>query len=666
LCGIAGILGRIDDGNREALRRMAAAMAHRGPDGEHFWVGKPDKDGFGCLLAHRRLSILDLSTAADQPMTDPVGGQTIIFNGEIYNFRQLRDALRDRGQSFQSTGDTAVMLRALALDGPDAVASFRGMFAFALWDEKTRGLTIARDPLGIKPLYICANADNSPGASWSLIFASEVRSILASGLLPKPRLNPAAVASFVWNGFVMGPGTIIAGVEQVRPAEVRTYDGRGNSQSTRFYWSLAEREEPQSMDDAAVREALDESVRLHLVSDVPLGVFLSSGVDSTAVANLAQKSCDIPINTFTLAFEDPQLNEGAHAARIAAAIGSRHREVLLTESDFVSSIEPALESLDQPTFDGINSYVMSKAVRAAGLKVALVGTGGDELFGGYRTFRDLPPLLSFIRRTPFLPDPLKAGAARLFATLLHRASGGAVGRVGPQTRWAKLSDMFLRGDDLIGLYQLSYALFLPDFQSALLEKSLAKRADFADCPAPSCPGSLVDGLPRSMYERLSQETQGHAVLSAISVLEQRCFLGERLLRDSDAASMAVSLEMRLPLVDQVLVEQVNRVGENRRYQPIGRKALLRKIGLRGLDPRLFQRPKSGFVLPFDRWIRQSLGRAMDQTMRDPALATAIGLNPRSVERLWDTFHSGSPGMYWSRVWAIYVLIRWCHRHGVLL
>src|SRR5687767_6423825 len=180
---------------------MAAALAHRGPDGEHFWVSPPDKDGYGCLLAHRRLSILDLSSAADQPMTDPVSGQTIIFNGEIYNFRELRGELECDGQTFQSTGDTAVMLRALSLHGPQACAKLRGMFAFGLWDPKLRQLTLARDPLGIKPMYVCRNPD--PNDRWSVLFASEVRAILASGLLGKPKLDPVAVASVVWNGYVM-------------------------------------------------------------------------------------------------------------------------------------------------------------------------------------------------------------------------------------------------------------------------------------------------------------------------------------------------------------------------------------------------------------------------------------------------------------------------------
>jgi asparagine synthase (glutamine-hydrolysing) len=246
-----------------------------------------------------------------------------------------------------------------------------------------------------------------------------------------------------------------------------------------------------------------------------------------------------------------------------------------------------------------------------------------------------------------VPRALKVGAARTLVGL--RKSG----TVAPQTRWAKLPDMLELGSDLIRLYQLAYALFLPNFQRELLS-SLVER------------DGLRDGLPDAMRQRLMDETRGHSPLSAISVLEQRCFLGERLLRDSDAASMAVSLELRLPLVDTVLVQHVNRLADNTRYRPLGRKMVLRRAGLRGLDPKLFDRPKSGFVLPFDRWMRAALGHAMDQTMRDEAAAAAIGLNGQAVARLWQATQDGSPGMYWSRAWAIYVLIRWCHRHKVLL
>ena len=379
---------------------------------------------------------------------------------------------------------------------------------------------------------------------------------------------------------------------------------------------------------------------------MPLAVFLSGGVDSSVVANLAQRAAQSPIHTFTLAFEEQELNEGPIARRIAAAIGTQHHEVVLTEAHFVENLEAALDSLDQPTFDGLNAYYMSRAIRAAGFTVALSGTGGDELFGGYTSYRDLPALHRWSRRAAWVPRSLQIAAARL-ATWPLRRSGGTVP---PQTRWAKLPEMVRHGDDLLALYQLAYALFLPGFQHELL--------------APSFAEALADGLPAAMRQRIIAESRGRTPLSAISVMEQRLFLGERLLRDNDVASMACSLEQRVPLVDQVLFESVDRLPDHARYRPLGQKAMLRRIGLRGLDPALFERPKSGFVLPFDRWIRRGLKDAMDQTLRDPQAIAPVGLDPVAVERLWRAFLDGAPGMYWSRVWSVYVFIRWCHRNRV--
>jgi asparagine synthase (glutamine-hydrolysing) len=245
-----------------------------------------------------------------------------------------------------------------------------------------------------------------------------------------------------------------------------------------------------------------------------------------------------------------------------------------------------------------------------------------------------------------MPRSLQIAAARLATWPLRRSCR----TIPPQTRWAKLPEMVRHGDDLLALYQLAYALFLPGFQHELL--------------APNFAESLADGLPTAMRQRIIAESRGRTPLSAISVMEQRLFLGERLLRDNDSASMACSLEQRVPLVDQVLLESVHRMPDCARYHPLGQKALLRRIGLRGLDPALFERPKSGFVLPFDRWIRRGLKDHIDHALRDPQATASVGLAPVAVERLWLAFLDGAPGVYWSRVWSIYVLIRWCHRNGV--
>src|SRR5262249_46273619 len=470
MCGIAGIIGRLDEPNRAALARMSDAMVHRGPDASGTWVSVPDARGWGAMLAHRRLSILDLSPAGVQPMVDPVTGHVVVFNGEIYNFADLRQRLAAEGQEFQSTGDTATMLRALGLHGPRAVGWLRGMFAFGCWDPRRRRLLLARDPLGIKPLYLARLSDAEAG--WSGGLASELRAPLGSGRLgpppPYPQagaragwggwppLAPQGVAGSVWKGFVAGPGTAVKGVDLLWPGRLLEFDGAGKEIRKEDFWRIPDRAPDPNMDEDALADILEEGLRLHLASDVPLAGFPAGGLDSAVMANLAQRAAESPIHTFTLAFEEQEFNEGPIARRIAAAIGTQHHEVVLTEERFVENLEAALDSLDQPTFDGLNAYYMSHAIPRAGFTVALSGTCGDELFGGYTSYRDLPVLQRWSRRAAWVPRSLQVAAAVL-ATWPLRRSGGVVG---PQTRWAKLPEMVRHGDDLLALYQLAYALFL--------------------------------------------------------------------------------------------------------------------------------------------------------------------------------------------------------------
>ena len=641
MCGIAGIVGALNSENRSALKRMADAMAHRGPDAEGFWEAVPDAQGWGPMLAHRRLAILDLSPAGAQPMVDIHSGDAIVQNGEVYNYVELREQLAVQGHLVQSSGDAAVMLRALSVHGPAAMASMRGMFAVAFWSVSKRELLLARDALGIKPLYLVRNPD--PQGTWAIALASELRALLASGLIKQPRLNPAAVASVVWNGFTVAPETSVTGVESLWPGEQRIYNDRGAELLRERHWQLPAAGSLFPLSEDELASELESTVKLHLASDVPLGVFLSGGVDSSALANLAQRASKERVHTFTMAFEEKERNEGEFSKRIAKAIGTEHQEFLLTERYFMEHLDCALDSLDQPTFDGLNSYFMSHAVKDAGFKVALVGSGGDELFGGYTSFRDLPLLHRCAHLCRWMPNSLMASAASALLSL------GQAGHFPPQTRWAKLPDMVRCKDDLLALYQLAYALFLPSYQAELLASPCAV---------------LPNGLPQSTLQQLLEETRGRSALQAISMLEQRLFLGERLLRDTDAVSMSASIEIRLPLVDQHLLTQVNRLPDAMRYQPIRRKALLRRIGLRGLSPQLFDRPKSGFELPYDRWMRSRLGKTMGETFNDRAAVRAAGLNPAAVLRLWNAYLANTPGLYWSRVWSLYVLVRWCSRNGV--
>jgi asparagine synthase (glutamine-hydrolysing) len=388
------------------------------------------------------------------------------------------------------------------------------------------------------------------------------------------------------------------------------------------------------------------AVRQHLVSDVPLGVFLSGGVDSSAVTSLAVQAGGRRIKTFHIAFDEAAFDESAYARKIAAALGTEHLEFKLTQARFRTDLSQALDSLDQPTFDGINTYIVSKVVREAGFTVALAGTGGDELFGGYRSFRDLPRSRAVTRMTRRVPQPLLRAAAQV----LTRLRTGKAGAIPPQTRWGKLADLFATGGSRVGLYQVAYGLYTQDFLRELAHESIRTGAE--------------SGLPRERSEELAAISAGGTDLFGVSRLELALFLGERLLRDTDAASMASSLEVRVPLLDHRVVEAVEAVPDRDRFVPLGRKNLLKSLAMPKLDPSLFDRPKSGFVLPIEVWAKDQLADTINTLFQDRALVERVGLQPAALGRLWQAFQAGAPGLYWSRVWAPFVLLDWCRRHNL--
>lgn len=643
MCGIAGAVGRVDPEVVAAVERATAAQAHRGPDQDGLWTSLPRADrGRGVVFGHRRLSILDLSEAGRQPMVDAESGVVIAFNGEVYNFDELGRELRALGVELRSTSDTEVILKAYARWGEAVIGRLRGMFALALFDPRDETVLLARDRLGIKPLYL-AERDGS------VLFASELRGLLASGRVER-RLDRAGLMRFLWHGFVPGPGTLIEGV-RLMPAGTTTRIGLdGTLREPRRYWRIPSAAAPSSADDeeASVRrvgEALEDAVRMRLVADVPLGVFLSGGVDSSAVAALAQRAADAPVTTFNIRFEEGRYDESPYARQVADALGTAHREVTLTEGDFTAHLDDALRSIDQPTFDAINTYFVSRAVKEAGLTVALAGTGGDELFGGYASFVDLPRARRVAERLRGVPEPILGRLARV-AT---RLKTGRASEVPPQTRWGKLADALGTGGDLLALYQVSYGLFTRE-----LSRGLALRPD----------DGVEWGLDPSAAAELRALIAGEPELHAISQLELSSFIGERLLRDTDAASMAVSLEVRVPLLDHVVVETVARLPEPARFAPLRKKALLKKLVSKELDPSIFDRPKAGFELPLAVWCKKGLGPELSDTFRDVVHAYRLGLDGEAVGRLWRAFEKGGPGIYWSRVWALFVLMRWCREHGV--
>jgi asparagine synthase (glutamine-hydrolysing) len=639
MCGIAGAIGRVDERVVEAVERASTALAHRGPDGAGVWSSSADPGAPRAHFAHRRLAIIDLSADAAQPMHDPLSGNVLCFNGEIYNYRELRAELERDGAPLRTQSDTEVLLRAYSRWGVECLQRLRGMFAIALYDARERRVLLARDRLGEKPLYYAPTSGGN-----ALLFASEVRALLATGLVER-RVSTDALATYLWSGYVYGPQSIVEGVRELPAGAFAVVELARPRVEPRRFWSL-----PRCGAKALVREELsaklEESVRSQLVSDVPLGVFLSGGIDSSAVANLAVRAGQGRVRTFNIAFDVAQFDESPHARAVAKALGTEHSELRVSGEKFLASIETALRALDQPTFDGVNSYVVSRAVRDAGVVVALSGAGGDELFGGYASYRQVPRGRKLGRKLAHVPRAVRSGAAKAFSA----ARGGSASGFKPQTRWGKLGDALDTDGELVPLYQVAYALFSRDFQREL--RPALERAD------------VRWGLPNARRAELDALCEGEEDLHAVSLLELSGFLGERLLRDTDAAGMAASIEVRLPLLDFELVELVASYESNARFQPLGRKQALRDAGLVGLDPALFERPKSGFEMPFDRWCRNELAGSIDAVLSDAAACSAAGLEPAAVAKLWRAFIDGAPGLYWSRIWALFALVSWCREHKV--
>jgi asparagine synthase (glutamine-hydrolysing) len=641
MCGVAGAIGRIEPEVARAVHCASACQKHRGPDDDGYWQsGAAGEEG--AMFGFRRLAIIDLSPDGHQPMVDEATGNVIVFNGEIYNFQKLRKELEMLGDTFRSRSDTEVILKAYARWGVQAITRLRGMFAIALWDARERRVLLARDRVGIKPLYLCVV--DRPGDQQTILFASELRSLLATGLVAR-RLNPSAVASYMWNGFVIGPDTIIEGVRLLPAGTMALVDPRTGKSELHRYWELPEAK-PVTDGVERLRDELHTSMRQHLISDVPLGVFLSGGIDSSAISALAAREAGGErVKTFNISFDEVEYDESQYAKAVADALQTEHTDVRLTQRHFHDQLEAALRSIDQPTFDGINTYFVSRAVREAGMTVALAGTGGDELFGGYRSFLDIPRAARVAQRVRHVPAPL----LRAISTSIARVRLGRFGEIPPQTRWGKLGDMLATRGRLVDFYQVAYGLFTQDVHKRLLACS---------------PNGVRLGMPAGRSHEMAAMINGSGELHAVSILELSNYIGERLLRDTDCASMAVSLEVRVPLLDHEVIEAVAAVDPSRRFLPLGKKSIVRELALSDLDPRIFDRPKSGFVLPIERWCRQQLKDEVAGTFADGDLCAAAGLNHETIAQLWRAFEAKSPGMYWSRIWAVFVLLWWCREHHV--
>lgn len=645
MCGISGAIGHLDHDVDGAIRSAHAHLIHRGPDDEGTYRSHTQDVGPGVFFAHRRLAIIDLSASGRQPMVDATTRNVVCFNGEIYNYRQLRSELTGLGATFRTATDTEVILKAYAEWGEAFVGRLRGMFAFALWDAERQETLLVRDRLGIKPLYH-VSLQRSEGDT--LLFASEVGGLLASGLAER-KLDRSALSSYIWNGFVTGPQTIVEQIKPITAGTLAWVNKQGKLQPSKRYWTLPDcKPEPLGFNKA--RQALLETVEQHMISDAPLGMFLSGGIDSSAVAALATETATAKVRTFNVSFDEASFDESQWARHVAKNLGTEHHEIRLTQAVFHDQLGEALSCLDQPSFDGLNTYFVSRAARDAGITVALSGAGGDEIYGGYRSFRDLPKAAKYSRHLGCVPDRIK----RLLIKAAIRTMSGRSGEIPPQTRWGKLSDVLSTKGDLLELYQIAYSLFTSDLAEQLVTDAVRGATD------------VHHGLVASQRGELTELLRNAPTLHGISALELSLFVGERLLRDTDMASMRASVEIRVPLLDHVVIETTANVDESRRFQPVGDKQLLRKLALGRLDPEIFNRPKKGFTLPIEVWMRDTLQGEIDSVFANRALCESAGLNHGTVNRLWRAYKSGAPGIYWTRVWAIFALLRWLQTNRVSL
>jgi len=400
VCGIVGILARDGSIPEGVLERATASLAHRGPDDSGtILIRDPRQPGLEVGLGNRRLAILDLSPLAHQPMRDPETGNGIVYNGEIYNFRELRAELEDLGVTFVSRSDTEVVLKAYRVWGEACLKKLDGMFALAIWDAQHARLFLARDPLGIKPLYYYSS-------DRYFLFASEVRTLLSTGLVPR-KLDSAGVLNYLTFGSVYDPNTMIEGMRALRAGHCLTLENAAVREQQ--YWDLvspkdsAMRWENRPPEADKIRDELFAAVRSHMVSDVPVGVFLSGGIDSSSLVAILSLDGE-KLSTFSLVFNESAFSEAEHSRAVAQKFRTDHHEIAISQREALDQIPSAMAAMDQPTMDGINTYIVTAKARAAGLKVALSGLGADEIFAGYASFENVPRMERFYRAWHHVPD----------------------------------------------------------------------------------------------------------------------------------------------------------------------------------------------------------------------------------------------------------------------
>jgi asparagine synthase (glutamine-hydrolysing) len=607
MCGIAGILAYRNVApavDRVELTRMNDRMAARGPDGSGIWIAADRRVGF----AHRRLAIIDLSERGAQPMASADGAHTITFNGEIYNYRALRAELEAKGHTFRTESDTEVLLQLYADRGPAMVEQLRGMFAFALWDAPHRRLLLARDPLGIKPLYY---ADDG----WTLRFASQAKALLAGGAVSRDP-DPAGIVGFHLLGSVPEPFTVWREIRSLPAGCTLLVEGLGPSAPVP-YFSIAEalsRRTANSTSDLAharaqVADAVRDSVRHHLVADVPVAVFLSAGLDSGALLGTMADLGRRDVTAVTLAFDEFRgdlQDEAPLAAEVAARYGARHVVRTVDRLEFEQDLPAILDAMDLPTIDGINTWFVAKAAREAGVKVALSGLGADECFGGYPSFVDLPRSVRIFRSFDFVPS-LGWLSRQAISTLI--ACGVDL--------HPKAAGLAQYGGSWEGAYLLRRGVYMP-----------WELGDLLDCDL------LEAGLRRlKPMHRLAAELRKARNLDdfdRVSVLETALYMRNQLLRDADWAGMAHSIEIRVPYVDPFFLAALP---PGALLAAVNAKEAVADVPDLPLSAASRNRKKTGFVTPIGRWIREAAVGDAEVSLSAASRAWAL--------RVWSAGWGGS-------------------------
>jgi asparagine synthase (glutamine-hydrolysing) len=621
MCGIAGILEFKGSADQKAVRHMTRAMAHRGPDATGYFA--EDQLAFG----HLRLSIIDLSSAANQPFTDVSGRYVMVYNGEIYNYQDLRVLMP--GCSFRTTSDTEALLAAYAKWGPDCLQYLRGMYAFAIWDLQEKELFLARDRMGVKPLYYYKD-DNR------LIFASEIRGILATSLV-KRKLDHAALVEYFSYQSVSHPLSPIEGVRQLAAGSWMKIKNGETRQSV--YWDVTNPGVDFDFSDSRrvqkkISDLMFQSVERRMLSDVPVGAFLSGGIDSSAVVGLMAGTGRGRPNTFNIAFEEKEFDESSYADIVAKKFNTEHTRIVLKPTVLLEELENALNAMDTPSGDGINTYVVSKAIRRHGMTVALSGIGGDELFAGYPFFGQ------YLR--------LHAGGGWWKTPLaLRRLAGRGLFRGNAQGTKGKIKQ-------LLELPSPSIDHVYPIFRQILSPGLLRELTGLAD------QGPVVTAVEKELASR-KQYLSRLPLLSQVSAAEYLGYTQHTLLKDTDQMSMAVSLEAREPFFDQDLVEFVLSVPDKLK-KPVYPKSLLVESLKPLLPDEIVFRKKQGFLFPWDKWLRNELRSFCDLRIKN--ISQRPFIHGQKLLSCWQKFLAGDATIRWQEIWLFVVLEYWLEKNGV--